>query len=57
MHTLPQAPQLAVSLEVSTQAAPQVVLAPHANAHFPLSQNSVKPQDFPQAPQFLGSEL
>jgi hypothetical protein len=57
MHTLPQAPQLEVSLAVSTQAAPQVVLLPQASAQLPLSQTSFVPQALPQAPQFLGSEL
>jgi hypothetical protein len=56
MHTLPQPPQLDVSLVVSTHAAPQVVLLPQADAHVPFSQTWVWAQTFPQAPQFFGSE-
>lgn len=57
MHTLPQAPQLEVSLLMSTQAAPQVVLAPQASVHAEASQTCPAPQTFPHAPQFFGSEL
>jgi len=35
MHTTPQAPQFDVSLVVSTQDAPQVVLLPQSVVHFP----------------------
>jgi len=57
VHTLPHAPQLAVSLAVSTQAAPQVVLVAQSSAHTPLSQTCPEPQTLPHAPQFFGSEL
>jgi hypothetical protein len=57
MQTLPQLPQLELSLVVSTQAPSQVLLLPQANAQLPFSQTWLAPQAFPHAPQFLGSEL
>jgi len=57
MHALPHAPQLAVSLVVSTQAAPQVVLSPQAGAQAPFWQTRPAAQALPHPPQFWGSEL
>jgi len=53
---LPQPPQLDVSLVVSTQAAPQVVLLPQAEVQVPPSHTSLGAHVLPHAPQFLGSE-
>jgi len=57
VHTLPQPPQLEVSLVVSTQAASHVVLVPQSTAHAPFWQTCPVLQVLPQAPQFFGSEL
>jgi hypothetical protein len=50
-------PQFDVSLVVSTQAAPHVVLSPQATAHAPFWQTWLAAQALPHAPQFCGSEL
>jgi hypothetical protein len=56
-HTNPHAPQLPVSFVVSTQEAPQLVLAPQFAAQTPERQTVPAPQATPQAPQFWESEL
>jgi hypothetical protein len=57
MQILPHAPQFEVSLLVSAQAAPQVVLLPQAEVQAPLSQTCPVPQALPHAPQLIGSDF
>jgi hypothetical protein len=55
LHALPQPPQLAGSLEVSTQLAPHIV-SPEEHAHAPATHVPL-PQEVPQVPQFEASAL
>jgi hypothetical protein len=56
MHVVPQPPQLAGSLVVSTHALLQVVRVPvQPEAHCPRSHTWLAPQAVPQAPQLCGS--
>jgi hypothetical protein len=57
VQILPQAPQFEVSLLVSTQAAPQVVLVPQAEVQAPFSHTCSVLQSLPHAPQFFGSDF
>ena len=55
-HAVPQAPQFAGSVSVSTQLLPHCVEPPrHATAHCPIEQSSPAAHVVPQAPQFAGS--
>jgi hypothetical protein len=56
LQTVPQAPQLLVSLVVSTQDAPQLVLGPQFGKQAPDRQTVPLPQATPHPPQFAGSE-
>jgi hypothetical protein len=57
VHALLQAPQLEVSLLVSTHEAPHAVLLPQSVLQVPPWQNMFVPHTLPQAPQFFESEL
>ena len=54
---MPHAPQLEVSLVVSTHDAPQAVLLPQSVLQVPPWQNLPGPHIVPHAPQFFESEL
>jgi hypothetical protein len=54
-HELPQPPQFAPSLVVSTQVVPHVV-RPAAQVHVPATQAWADPQLAPHAPQFAASD-
>jgi hypothetical protein len=55
MHTLPQLPQLEVSVSLSTQDVPQVVLL-QATPHAPSWQTCRPAQALPHTPQLLASD-
>ena len=57
LHTMPHAPQLEVSVLVSTQEDPHVVLLPQSVLHVPLWHTLPLGQTVAQAPQCAGSEL
>jgi hypothetical protein len=57
VHTVPQAPQLTLSVFVLTQAPVQAVWpAAQVALHFPLEQTSPPAHAVPQAPQLVGSD-
>jgi hypothetical protein len=57
VHTVPHAPQLEVSLPVSTQDVPHVVLLPQSALQLPALQTVPAPQALLQLPQCFESEF